>query len=77
MAVLSLDVPAWIGRLLFAYDYIRDDISSGDKAKLDAWFLDAANWLEGNVHFVAAKRWPKRKNNIYETSSMSLSAAGG
>jgi hypothetical protein len=72
----TLDVPAWIGRLLFAYDYIRQDISNSDRVRLDSWFLDAATWLEENVNRMAAKRWPKRKNNIYGTSPMSLGRAG-
>jgi hypothetical protein len=71
----NLDVAAWIGRLLFAYDYIRNDISDGDRAKLDFWFLNAANWLEANVHGKAAKRWPNRKSDSYGASSMALGPA--
>jgi hypothetical protein len=72
-----LDPANWIGRLLFAYDYIRRDISSDERTRLDAWFLSAAIFLEGNVHLAAAKRWPNRKNDSYGTSPMPLGPARG
>ena len=68
----NLDWPNWITRLAVAYDFIRADISSDNRTTLDAWFLAGAQWVEKNLHSVAAKRWPNRKSDSYGTSLMPL-----
>lgn len=39
----------WMTRLLFAYDYIRPSVSSGDRSTLDRWFQDAGTYFRENV----------------------------
>jgi hypothetical protein len=63
-----LDVAPWVARLLFAYDWIRSSLSTGEKATLDAWFLAAGRHFEAIVHQTIRERWPSRKSNSYGSS---------
>ena len=73
----QLDIPNWIFKLLLSYDFIRNDISAGNRATLDAWFTAAAVWLEGNVHEIVNKRWPNRKLGDYSSSPMAAGSSQG
>lgn len=66
-----LEVHTWLYKLLVAYDYIRNDISAGQRTTLDAWFTVAATRFVYllNVH-IAEKRWPLRSSDTYDTSPL-------
>jgi hypothetical protein len=48
----DFEIANWLRKLVYGYSYIRNGLSSGDRATIDAWFLNAGNW------------WAKRLNNI-------------
>ena len=61
-------VSHWIAKMAVAYDYIRADISAGNRTTLDAWILGAGNWLEANVSGMVAAVWPDRASDSYTQS---------
>jgi hypothetical protein len=73
----QLDVPNWMMKLLVSYDFIRNDISTENRATLDTWFTAFGNYLEGQVHAQARIRWPNRKNDNYSSSPMPLGSDVG
>jgi hypothetical protein len=40
------DIANWLVRIAFAYDYVRADMSSGDRAKVEAWLLGAGQYFQ-------------------------------
>jgi hypothetical protein len=59
------EINAWVQQLTIGYDYIRSSITSAQRATLDAWFLNAGNFLAGyHVPGVLAK-FPNRNNDDY------------
>lgn len=52
-------------KYVIAYSFLRPDISSGDRATLDAWFLAYGQRMEESVHSIAVKRFPGRKSGNY------------
>ena len=61
----SWEITMWLRKLLYGYDYIRSDISSGDRTTLDTWFNDAATFWETNVHKTVIQRFPNRLTDDY------------
>lgn len=58
---------AWLTRLLFAYDYIRSSLGAADKARLEKWFFNAAEYFQArNVDVDLQKIWQNRYNGLYE-----------
>ncbi|CAA9298599.1 MAG: hypothetical protein AVDCRST_MAG56-5222 [uncultured Cytophagales bacterium] len=58
---------AWLTRLLFAYDYIRPSLGAADKARLEKWFFNAAEYFQArNVDVDLQKIWQNRYNGLYE-----------
>lgn len=53
--------------LAHAYDFIRQSISSGDRATLDAWFLGIGRFYEAACIAFVLKRWPNRDSDDYVT----------
>jgi hypothetical protein len=63
-----LDINMWLSKLTVGYDYIRSSLSASDQSTLDTWFLNAATFLETNIHSrVLSTRFPNRKSNDYST----------
>lgn len=62
------DYASWLIRLLFAYDYIRSNLSGADQTTLDTWFHDAGTYFDDNVnYFVTQNRFPNRNTDDYTT----------
>lgn len=64
----SHEIAAYLTKLLYAYDYIRRGISADDRATLDAWFDDAANFWSAVVDTTVEKAFPNREEGDYTTS---------
>ena len=67
-------IGVWLTKLLFAYDYILagdqvhgQTLSAPNKATLDTWFLNAANYWEGLTHAYADDVFPNRLSDNYTT----------
>ena len=63
----SWQISMWLSKLIYAYDYIRNSISSGDRTTLDTWFTNAANLFNQNTHNQIASRFPNRDADDYTT----------
>jgi hypothetical protein len=55
----------WISRLLFAYDYIKADLTSTERAQLDQWFAKAGRYFSTNIHQNLALLFPNRLKEDY------------
>lgn len=69
------DVAHWLVKLLFAYDYIRSAVSSGNRTTLDTWFLNMGNYWEQVVDQQTRDNYAtgNRTDNL---STFTLSGAG-
>ena len=59
----------WFTKLLYAYDYIRADITAGDRTTLDGWFTDAATWFQVRLDAELANQFPNRESDDYATGA--------
>lgn len=59
----------WGTKMLYAYDYIRADIGSTDRANIDAWFLDFAQWAQTNLDADIENQFPNRSSDDYATGA--------
>lgn len=62
---VHFSISNWLRILLYAYDFIRHDISAGNRTTLDAWFLNAANWVNNFLETRFEARFPKRSSDDY------------
>jgi hypothetical protein len=63
----SWEITAWLTKLLYGYDYIRNSISAANRATLDTWFTNAANLWNANTHAIITTRFPNRDSDDYTT----------
>jgi hypothetical protein len=61
----SWEITAWLTKLLYGYDYIRNSISAANRATLDTWFINAANLWNQNTHTIITTRFPNRDSDDY------------
>ena len=74
LPVLSIHV--WMGKMVLAYDFIRHELSSTDKAALDQWFRAfSTRFYDNNYKYTIEKRWPKRSQDDYSSSPYSTAPA--
>jgi hypothetical protein len=70
---ISIELPGWITRLLFAYDYLRAGgytISSGDRITIETWFNNAAiYWLARQDLQIHDNVFPGRLTDDYTCSN--------
>jgi len=64
-------VAMWMGRLLNTYDYVRNDLSASDRATLDTWFHNAADFYRRAVNksLSSIERFPNRAVGDYTPGS--------
>lgn len=64
-------VAMWMGRLLNTYDYVRSDLSASDRAALDTWFHNAADFYRRAVNnsLSSIERFPNRAAGDYTPGS--------
>jgi predicted phage tail protein len=55
----------WISRLLFSYDYIKDDLTSAERTQLDQWFDKAGKYFTTNIHQNLVLLFPNRLKEDY------------
>lgn len=55
----------WISRLLFAYDYIKSELTSTERAQLDQWFRKGGKYFMENVHRNLIRIFPRRAEEDY------------
>jgi concanavalin A-like lectin/glucanase superfamily protein len=63
----SFDITNWLTKLLFAYDYVRTSMTSGQQSTMNAWFLAAANLWEAATDHIIEVRFPNRDSGDYTT----------
>jgi hypothetical protein len=56
------DIVIWLSELTYAYSYIRNSLSTGDKTTLDTWFTNAGAYWEKVAHNNCKMRFPNRKS---------------
>ena len=66
----------WLRRLVYAYSYIRDGISAGNKSTLDTWFSNAGYYFAAHVHDPIAVRFPNRLLDDYASCASAGSCPG-
>lgn len=59
------DIVNWVRRFAIAYSFIREDLSSADRQKIDAWLLTAARFWEKHVEWYLSYRFSNRYNDAY------------
>src|SRR5690606_7414538 len=64
----GLHVGIWVRRLVYAYSYIRNALSSTDRAALDAWFLEAGRLFDSGVNHDVTSFFPNRYKDDYTCS---------
>lgn len=64
----GFDLCAWLLRLLYAYDYIKDDISAADRAQILDWFNKAMVFTGAVVDDVVERAFPNRNNDDYSST---------
>jgi hypothetical protein len=62
----DFQIANWLRKVAYAYTYIRSSLSAGDRATIDAWFLNAATyWGKTVVHNTVRQRFPNWLNDNY------------
>jgi hypothetical protein len=73
----DFQIANWLRKVAYAYTYIRPSLSAGDRATIDAWFLDAATyWSKTVVHNTVRQRFPNRLNDNYSNPGNQDSSQG-
>jgi hypothetical protein len=70
-------INAWVQQLTIGYDYIRSSLTSAQRATLDAWFLNAGNFLAGYHIANAIEKFPNRNNDDYSNKINPGNCANG
>jgi len=60
-------VAVMMGRMMHAYDYIKDTVTTGDRDTILQWFHDCATFLDAAQHNRAGASFPNRLNDDYVT----------
>ena len=75
-------ISIWLRKMAYAYSYVRGSMTAQQQSQIDAWFNNAATWLNQMVHNSAGRssRWPNRLQDNYSgtpsTSSCSTCGTG-
>jgi hypothetical protein len=56
----DFEITLWLREITYAYSYIRDSLSAGDKSTIDAWLLGAGTYWDLVVHNSAKNRFANR-----------------
>jgi len=64
----DFNISIWQRELVYAYSYIRNSLSSADKATLDAWFNCASKWWYTILHAEVVGVFPNRLNQSWTQS---------
>lgn len=73
----SHEIAAWLTKMLYAYDYIRAEISDDDRAAIDAWFDDAAVFWSSVVDATVESAFPNREADDYSAASQKAECTFG
>jgi len=62
-------VTMWLTKLLFAYDYVKGNMTSGQRTTMETWFHDAGTYWEKIVDLLIENAFPNRDTDDYSNPS--------
>lgn len=63
----SYGITMWLTKLLFAYDYVKDNMTSEQRATMETWFNNAGTYWEVNIDLLVEDAYPDRDADNYTT----------
>ncbi len=67
-------VYVWVRKVTYAYSYIRNTLSAGDRMTIDAWLLGAGRWFDKVTSNEVKAVHPNRDSGVYSSSAGSAAA---
>jgi len=62
-------VTMWLTKLLFAYDYVKGNMTSGQRTTMETWFHNAGTYWEANIDLLVEDAYPNRDTDNYTNPS--------